>query len=608
MRWILQQLFLTAAMILTLCTVNVLPQATNDKATTTREKNNERQGEAVASLISENLNVPNSVPSDPKTVISLERIGVLSIQPVTLTVEEAIRLALENNNDIRATETDVRIAEFNLRSAQGVFDPVFQSDNYFERTVMPTASTLEGGADGKLIQRGFTSNFQFRGAIPRFGGTLQSDFNNSRTSTNAQFNSLNPQYPTTFSLSLIQPLWRGVRTDENRRRIDVAKKNVTLSDTQFRQRTIEIIEQTEAAYWDLAFALKNLQVQRDAVAAAQEQLDSNRRQVDQGVLAPIDAVQAETQIANFKQNLFAAQEQITVAENNLKRLTLPDRNHPFWTQAVIPVSEANLIPPRMSLPDAIKSAYENRPEIKRQETNAQINQINTRFLRDQTKPRVDLIASYRAEGLAGSEVPNNEGLGSLLSGDPVLRDRVNELSSRAGLPPLPVVPPSNFNQLPDNLIGGYGRSLSNLFSQNYPTFRVGVRVEIPFGNRTAKAELGRSLAEGTRIYYERKQAEQNIEVEVRNALQAVASSEARLTAAREARVAAEKQYESERRQFTTGTSTVFLVLERQTGLVNAQGREIEAQTLLNKNIANLRRVTGGALDRFGITLQISKPR
>ncbi len=585
-------------------TVDALPQAAENQLVSAdvSERKTPGKAEPDANPGSDKTAALNSASSPPVKVISLERVGVETSQPVILTVEQAIRLALENNNDIRASETDVRITEFDLRRARGAFDPVFSSENYFERSVTPATSILQGGANGKLVQNSFSNNFQLRGAVPRFGGTYQADFSSARTTTNGRFDSLNPQYPSSFSLSFTQPLWRGRRADENRRRIAVAKKNVSLSDAQFRQRTIETVEQTEAAYWDLAFALKNLQVQRDAVAAAQTQLESNQRQVEQGVLAPIDIVQAQTQIANFKQNLFAAQEQVTQFENNLKRLTLPDRNHRYWSQAIIPVTPVNLDVPRVALPEAVKSAFENRPEIIRQQTTAEINGINTRFLRDQTKPRIDLIASYRADGLAGRLIGNND-LSDVFGGDQVLRDRVNELSNRAGLPILPTSPPINLNALPENLNGSYARSLNNLFGQNYPTFRVGVLVEIPIGNRTAKAELGRSLAEGTRLEYERKQTEQNIETEVRNALQAISSSEARLTAAIDARRAAEQQYEGERRQLTAGTSTVFLVLERQTALVAAQGREIESKMRLNKNIANLRRVIGGTLDRSGVALQ-----
>ena len=523
------------------------------------------------------------------------------VPPLPLTVEEAIRLALENNNDIRVAETDVRIAEFSLRSARGVYDPVLQTENYFEHSVVPSASAIQGGEDGKLTQNNIANNLQIRGLVPRFGGSYEGTFSSSRQTSNQLFNSLNPQYPTSFSFTFTQPLLRGVRTDDNRRRIEIAKRNVALSDSQFRQRTIETVEGVEAAYWNLTFALKNAQVQDEAVKQAEAQLESNRRQVEQGVLAPIDIVQAETQVANFKQSLLDAQDQVAASENELKRLILPAPSHPYWSRQIIPSSKVALDVRRVSLAEATRTAISSRPEIEQSDANREINRINTRFYRDQTQPRVDLIAGYRADGLAGTKA-NNGDLGDVLGAFTGLRERVDELSVRAGLPPLPPQE-NNLNSVPNALIGGFGRSLSNLFSQNYPTVRVGVRVEIPIGNRVAKAELGRSLAEGTKLEYERRRIEQNIEAEVRTALRAVTLAEGRLAAATDARVAAEAQFAGERRQLIAGTSTVFLVLERQTAYVTAQGREIEAQTILNKAIARFARVTGESLERSGVTLR-----
>ena len=122
--------------------------------------------------------------------------------------------------------------------------------------------------------------------------------------------------------------------------------------------------------------------------------------------------------------------------------------------------------------------------------------------------------------------------------------------------------------------------------------RVGVRISLPLKNRTAKAELGHSLAEGRRIDSVRAQAEQQIEAEVRNAIQRVRSVEASMSAAAAQRLAAEQQYTSEQRKFQAGMSTVFLVLQRQTDLVMARGRELEMQTNLNKAIAEFQRATG----------------
>ena len=154
------------------------------------------------------------------------------------------------------------------------------------------------------------------------------------------------------------------------------------------------------------------------------------------------------------------------------------------------------------------------------------------------------------------------------------------------------------------LIGGYDQSLRNLLSNRFNNFRVGVQINLPLRNRTAEAQLGRSLVEGQRIATQREQLEQTIQVDVRNALQVVRSAEARLHAAGIARQASEQQYQSEQRKLDAGQSTVFLVLERQTALTTARGNELRAQTDLNKAIAELQRATGNALVTNNIVVRV----
>src|ERR1044072_3836400 len=131
-----------------------------------------------------------------------------------------------------------------------------------------------------------------------------------------------------------------------------------------------------------------------------------------------------------------------------------------------------------------------------------------------------------------------------------------------------------------------------MFGQDNPSFRVGVRISLPLKNRTAKADLGHSLAEGRRLDTVKKQTEQLIEADVRNTIQTVRSVQARLAAAAASRTAAEQQYTSEQRKFQSGMSTVYLVLQRQTELVTARGRELQTQTDLNKAIADFQRAIG----------------
>lgn len=558
---------------------------------------------------------PAELPADPPPVApnfeaparplpSAERVGVDVSEQLALSLDEAIRMALQNNNDIDGSRINVEIAEFNLRAARGVYDPVFSSESYYESRTTPTSSTIAGGLNGSVTQRDATGAARFGGFSPWAGGAYQLDFSTTRLTTTNQNATLNPQYPSALTLTYTQPLLRGLRFDNNRRQIEVAKKNLSLTDAQFRQRAIEVIAQVQQSYWDLVFALRNLQVQIDAVRQARTQLESNRRLVERGVLAPIDLVAANTQVTTFEQNVYTAQEAVTRAENALKLLILPGRITPLWSRALTPVTPVALEPPRVELGDAVASALRNRPELAQLQTSAEINQIDTRYFRDLTRPQLDLVGTYTTAGLAGTQVTPTGSTGT--SANAALRTRVNELSALAGLPPLDQTTTGG-STVPSALVGGLPQSLSNLAQQSYPTYRVGVRVELPLRNRTAKANLGRTLAEGRLIVNQRAQAEQVIEADVRNATQALRSAEARLAAAASTRASAEQQYESEQRQFRAGTTTIFLVLQRQNELLAARGRELQAQTDLNKSISEFQRATGNTLDANRVAIRTDTP-
>ena len=97
-----------------------------------------------------------------------------------------------------------------------------------------------------------------------------------------------------------------------------------------------MVTQAVQAYWELEYAYRNLEVQIEAVRLAEQQDASNRRQVEQGLLAPVDVVQTQTQIATFQQNVFSGAEALTSAENALKVLMLPDRDDLMWGMALVP--------------------------------------------------------------------------------------------------------------------------------------------------------------------------------------------------------------------------------------------------------------------------------
>jgi len=535
-------------------------------------------------------------PTEPPVVLP-PRVGI-SGDPVVLSLADVIALALKSNPNITIAQLETDVAEFNTAAARGVYDPALVSESFFEHRITPIASIIGGGANGQTQQDSATGSAGVRGLIPKTGGSYQAAFSSSRLTTDNQFVTLNPQFPVNFSASFIQPLGRGLTIDSTRRQIEIASRTEAVSDAQLRREAIDALTNVEHAYWDLTFAHRNLEVQRQALEQARRQVDSNRRRAEQGLLADIEIVEAQTQAAIFEQNLYAAQEAITRSENALKLLIVPDRGAPLWNQEIVPATPLTPQAPDVVLEAAVAAALQNRPELDQVAANLAINQVEERFQKDQARPQVDLIASYAVTGLAGSLVDRGPNL--ITAGNVVLQDRVNQLSAQLGLAPLPE--PTGGAGIPSGFIGSYGQSLQSLVQGSYPTARVDLRIGLPFRNSVASANLARTLVQREQLRVQRDRLQGAIEADVRNAMQAVRSAQARVNAAGVGRASAQQQYESEQRRFDIGLSTVFLVLQRQTDAVSAQARELQAQVDLATAIATLRRATGETLGAHNVTV------
>lgn len=520
--------------------------------------------------------------SDERRFPDLGRVGVDMTDQKSLTLSEAIELAIGNNSDIEVSRKSVSIAEFDLRAARGFYQPRLIGQSYYERTTVPNLSVFT--SNQTTTQGSFVANAGLQAFVPEFGTILTGTLNNQRLTTDNPISVLSPQLNASLAFSVVQPIFRGRSFDQTRRTIEVIRVNIGLSDTQFRYRTIETIASVQKAYWDLAFALRNLQVQRDTVRDANAQLEHNRRLVKEGQLAPIDSVAAETQVANFEQSVYDALNTVNQAENVLKNLISSVRTDPIWGVALTPVDPVDIEIPRMAMNEAVEMAITNRPELEVNDARRKINELDQRLYRDQKKPQIDLTASYSTSGIGGAENPSfNPAFGTPCTVDPTSPACQQQQQALALLT---------------------GNPYSGLISNRYPTLRVGVSFNIPlFGDKTASAQLSRAQLEADQLAEQRDLLEQGIQVEVRNALQAIRTAEGRLRSAAISRENLAKQFESEQRKLDEGQSDVYRVLEVQTALATAKGSELRARTELNKAIAELERATGRTLTANNVVLK-----
>jgi outer membrane protein len=367
-----------------------------------------------------------------------------------------------------------------------------------------------------------------------------------------------------------------------------------------------VISRVQTAYWNLVFALRDQENQIANVNLARENFRRTEASVAAGASAPLERAEVETELATREQSLLSSVQQVSVAENVLKQLIVRDPLAPEWTAALVPTDTPAFDERPVNLEDSLKEARENRPELQRLKLENEVSDINLAYFENQTKPLVNVNATLSTTGLAGSPAPGflggtttsaiiNPDLAAT-SSSAFLLSQINVLRAAQGLQPVaaPTVTSTN-PSVPSQFVGGYGQTLQNLFGFSTRNIVVGVTVQLPLRNRTAQANLA-----GERILKEQLQAstraqDQAIEVEVRNAAQAVETARQVVIAARDAQRNAELQLQGEQRLYQVGRSTTFLLFQRENALVNARNAELRAETNYNIALADLQRATSTTL-------------
>jgi hydrophobic/amphiphilic exporter-1 (mainly G- bacteria), HAE1 family len=526
----------------------------------------------------------------------IRRVGVSAAER-KLSLRDALEMGLKSNLEIEIERSNTAAAVQSFRSAQGYFDPNIRWLPTIDSRATPTASVLQG-AGGKLSEHQHSQNFYFRDKLPWAGTSLGMDFENSRQSTSNSFVSLTPYKMSRLTFSLTQPLVRNRKLDRERAEIRIRRKQIDISETDFELRVIDVLTRVETAYWDLVAAREDAQVKKDAVDWAREQLSRNRRMIASGMLAPVELAGSEAELERRLDTWYASVGTITDVENVLKSLLAGDRTESMWNEEVIPTESRRPEPkPMESLNALVTQAVEQRPELRQLSLRMDTNDVQKKLSADQTRPQVNLVASYSNSGLGGTlQTKENP----ITASTALMYDRLNQLSSLAGLP---VLPSASFGTLPDYLIGGYGTALSNVFGGRYQSVQVGLSFDLTLRNRTAQANLSQTLIAEKRLKLERARAEQAIEAQVRGALQAMETARQRIRAAEASEKAAKEKLDSEIRLFQTGESTNFLVLTRQNEYADSSLRAVSAHLGFNKAVARLEQALGATLRSHEVKLK-----
>lgn len=452
--------------------------------------------------------------------------------------------AATNAGGISGSASQVRIGP------SGVFDPTLSFSFSLDRTPSPLNTLVVSGVPTVTTVTP-ASSFGYGQAFPS-GTSITASYSFLWQASNQRSLRYNGAFTSGFSFSVAQQLLNGFGYKVNRALIEVAQNEQGIERESVRQTLISTIATAENAYWDLIAAEESVRATEQALNVAEQLAVNNRRAYDAGVMARLDVVNAESQVAASQRDLVLAQTNLQLAELQLKSLISANLKEPL-TSATVEATDSFPEPGDDKLPsltEAVAVAQKNRPEVTIAQGNIKSEQDVMPFLDNALLPNFNAFALVTTSGLYGY----------------------------------------------------YGTAFLQDLEFNYPQVAFGVSLSFPFRNRQAQADDIRSKLELRQSKDTLVRTQSQVEVDVQNALIGVTDGRAQVEAAHEAVILEQQKTEAEKKKLAVGLSTSYNVILVERDLFSAQLAEVQARDTYAKAKVSLESAMGVTLDNHGIDL------
>ena len=461
------------------------------------------------------------------------------------------------------------------------FDPEITGTFQSDHASFIPTSPFQGSYQGTT-----TANFQYIQGF-HWGTNISVGFNNNRATSNSGFQSVSPALNSNFQFRLTQHLLQGFGLPANTRFIRIAKNNRELSDVAFRLQIITTVDQIENMYWDLVYAYENMRVRQESLAFSQKTFSDTKKQVEIGSLAPIEAVRAQSTVA-------ADEQALTVAKTNLQLQQLIMKNALSRTLHDPALANADVIPTStMEVPEneqvqpteeLVNEALRHRPELVESRIQLNSQDQSNKAIRSLLLPTLDLFAYYGGAGLGGSQSPAS-----------ICHSPDQQFCATAN-------PNPALSQFPLAPSVSYADTLHQMVNSTAPDKGVGLQLNIPLRNRAAQAVQIRGELEYRQGQMALQQTENRVSIEVRQAQFAVEQNRASVASARAAVDYAQQSLDAEQKKYQFGTSTTTAVLQTRSALATAESTLMSAMAAYEKSRVEMDRATGTLLDHHGISI------
>ena len=463
-----------------------------------------------------------------------------------LTADEAVKLALENNMGLQTERLAPQIQAHALARAEGAFAPVSFVNFRRNANTSPPTDFLSAG-----VATTTTGGLSTDGGVQQFlrwgGGSYSVSIAGSRSTTDALRAVFSPQLGSTFNAGYSQPLLRNFKIDFNRASVLQNRNQLSITDLELLARVTQTDRTVREAYYSLVGAMGSLDVARSSLDLANESLRQNRRRVEVGVMAAIDIIEAQAEVARVEESVLLSEANVRTLEDILRQLVLNPSQPDFWAVNLRPTDRPVLTAQPVSVEAAIENALKNRTDLAVARKRLESADIDIKLAKNQTLPAVDLTARYGLTGIGGTQ---NQWSGGLEDGE------------------IPFIASTSQRSFSD--------VLRDVFGNEFRNWSVAVSVSYPIGNSSAESALAQSRLQRQQGEISLRELEVSIVGQVRDAGRRVSNSLQRVDATRKAREFAQTRYDAEQKRVTAGFGSTFQLLNAQQALTSARQQENNA--------------------------------
>ena len=487
---------------------------------------------------------------------------------VSLTLEDCIIKAMQNNLKVAVEVYNPDIAEASLTQAKELFLPYFDLTLGLRRNENPSYWFLQG--EGTVVNNFRNYSFSVNQKVPT-GGTVSASLNSYKSKTNEAFQLINPRYGSTLQFNFSQPLLKDFGLKVTRKEILIAQNNLDISHHQFRAVIMDTIYLIQEAYWNLVYAIDDYQVKQQSLQLARDLLAKNRKEVEVGKIAPIEVLNAEATVASREADILQAEILIRKREDWLRNLLNLTTGEGINQQKLVPADTPAFEIKAISFEEALQKATQNRPDLKISSANIENRELNLTVAKNQMLPGLNLNLSYWSPGVSGDRI-------LYLDDNPFTGVVVGREA------------------------GSAGDSLKDSFKQLYNNWEVGLTLTLPLSSVTSRANLVKARMELEKSLLELEDNKKQALLEVRDAVRDIEAHAKRVEAYRASRALAEERLQAEVKKLEVGLTTNYFVLQFQEELANA--RSLEIRSLIDYNLAwaKLDKAMGTSLAKHNIKI------